>query len=256
MKSTLNIYWKDWGWSWSSNTLASWCEEPTHWKRPWCWERLKAGETTEDEMVGWHHWLNGCEFEQTLGDGEGQGSLVCCNDWATEQQGVMWQTAQPFSLFWLHGFKERQWIQNLNFILNQTVVWKKDPGCIQGLVPSHIFTEPKVCLRRQVKKKKKTGEAGWNGMPGNCLLLGKKQRNKGNLSKKVMQIVKYLFGTSEKHCSRCLAIWIVYGKITWRRAWQPSPVFLLGESPWTKETSIHGVADTAERLGTHTAKTD
>ena len=35
--------------------------------------------TTEDEMVGWHHWLNGPEFEQTPGDGEGQGSLVCCS---------------------------------------------------------------------------------------------------------------------------------------------------------------------------------
>ena len=34
---------------------------------------------TEDEMVGWHHQLNGREFEQTLGDGEGQGSLVCCS---------------------------------------------------------------------------------------------------------------------------------------------------------------------------------
>ena len=33
---------------------------------------------TEDEMVGWHHWLNGHEFEQAPGDGEGQGSLVCC----------------------------------------------------------------------------------------------------------------------------------------------------------------------------------
>ena len=35
-KSTLNIHWKDW--CWSSNTLATWCEELTHWKRPWCWE--------------------------------------------------------------------------------------------------------------------------------------------------------------------------------------------------------------------------
>ena len=34
---------------------------------------------TEDEMVGWHHRLNGHKFEQTLGDGEGQGSLVCCS---------------------------------------------------------------------------------------------------------------------------------------------------------------------------------
>ena len=38
----LNIHQKDWCWSWSSNTLATWFQEPTHWKRPWCWERLKA----------------------------------------------------------------------------------------------------------------------------------------------------------------------------------------------------------------------
>ena len=36
---------------------------------------------TEDEMVGWHHLLRGHEFEQTLGDGEGQGSPVCCSPW-------------------------------------------------------------------------------------------------------------------------------------------------------------------------------
>ena len=47
---------------------------------------------TEDEMVGWHHQLNEHEFEQTLGDSEGQGSLVCCSAWGckesdtTEQQ--------------------------------------------------------------------------------------------------------------------------------------------------------------------------
>ena len=35
----------------------------------------------EDEMVGRHHQLNGCEFEQTLGDSEGQGRLVCCSPW-------------------------------------------------------------------------------------------------------------------------------------------------------------------------------
>ena len=38
-------------------------------------------EVTEDEMVGWHHWLDGHEFEQTLGDSKGQGSLTCCSPW-------------------------------------------------------------------------------------------------------------------------------------------------------------------------------
>ena len=75
-KSTLNIHWKDWGWNWSSNTLATWCKELTHRKRPWCWERLRAGGEgpRKGEMVGWHPWLNGCEFEQTPGVSEGQGS--------------------------------------------------------------------------------------------------------------------------------------------------------------------------------------
>ena len=81
-KSVLKIHWKDWCWSWSSNTLATWWEDLTHWKRPWCWERLRAGEgVTEAEMVGWHHRLNGHAFEQTLGVGEGQGSLACCSPW-------------------------------------------------------------------------------------------------------------------------------------------------------------------------------
>ena len=41
-KHTLNIHWKDWCWSWSFNTLATWCHMLTHWKRPRCWERLRA----------------------------------------------------------------------------------------------------------------------------------------------------------------------------------------------------------------------
>ena len=40
---------------------------------------------TEDEMVGWHHHLNGQEFEQTQGDSEGQESLVCCNPWGHKE---------------------------------------------------------------------------------------------------------------------------------------------------------------------------
>ena len=90
-KSVLNIHWKDWGWSWNSNTLATWCEELIHWKRLGCWERLKQEEkeTKEDEMVGLHHWLNGHEFEQALGDGEGQGSLACCNLWGRKESDMI-----------------------------------------------------------------------------------------------------------------------------------------------------------------------
>jgi len=45
-------------------------------------------EVAEDEMVGWHHWLNGHEFEQTLGNTEGQGSLVCCSSWGCKESDV------------------------------------------------------------------------------------------------------------------------------------------------------------------------
>ena len=54
-KSVLNIHWKDWCWSWNSNTLAILCEELTHWKRPWCWERLKVGGEGDDR--GWDGWM-------------------------------------------------------------------------------------------------------------------------------------------------------------------------------------------------------
>ena len=42
---------------------------------------------TEGEMVGWHHQLNGHEFEQAPGDGEGQGSLACCSPWGSQKVG-------------------------------------------------------------------------------------------------------------------------------------------------------------------------
>ena len=48
---------------------------------------------TEDEMVGWHHRLNGHEFEPTLGDSEGQGGLVCCSPWGHKE----WDTTKQLN---------------------------------------------------------------------------------------------------------------------------------------------------------------
>ena len=48
------------------------------------WRREEKG-TTEDEMVGWHHWLNGHEFEYALGVGDGQGGLACCSPWGRKE---------------------------------------------------------------------------------------------------------------------------------------------------------------------------
>ena len=76
-KSVLNIHWKDWCWSWISNTLATWCEGQTHWKRPWCWERLKVGEGDDRGWDGgWHHWLNGHGLRELVMDWE-----AWCSPW-------------------------------------------------------------------------------------------------------------------------------------------------------------------------------
>ena len=76
--------------SWNSSTLATSWEELTHWKRLWCWEGLGAGEegTTEDEMVEWHHWLYRHESEWTLGVGDGQGGLACCDSWGRKESDM------------------------------------------------------------------------------------------------------------------------------------------------------------------------
>ena len=50
--------------------------------------RQKKREAAEDEMVIWHQWLNGHEFEQTPGDNEGQGSLACCSPWSHKESGM------------------------------------------------------------------------------------------------------------------------------------------------------------------------
>ena len=82
-KSILNIRWEDWCWSWSSNSLATWCEELTHLKRPWCWERLRAGGEADDRRWdGWtaSHtqwtwvWVNSRSWYWTR-------VLACCGSW-------------------------------------------------------------------------------------------------------------------------------------------------------------------------------
>ena len=101
---SLNIHWKDWCWSWSSNTSVTWCEELTHCKRLMVGkiEGRKRRAMTKDEMVGWHHRLDRHEFEQALGVGDGQGGLACCSPW---------------------GRKESDTTEQLNWLNRNTVTW-------------------------------------------------------------------------------------------------------------------------------------
>ena len=97
-KSVLNVHWKDWCWGWNSNTLATWCEELTYWgkkKKPWCWERLKAGGEGDDRgrdgwMASWIQWtwvwVNSRSWWWTGKPGilQSMGSQRIGHDWATE----------------------------------------------------------------------------------------------------------------------------------------------------------------------------
>ena len=73
-----------------AETLILWPPDAKSWL---IWKDLDAGKDwrqeekgmAEDEMAGWHHWLNGYEFEQAPGVGDGQGSLVCCSPWAHKE---------------------------------------------------------------------------------------------------------------------------------------------------------------------------
>ena len=70
-------------------SLATWCEELTHWKRPWFWERLKAGG--EGDYRGWDGWMASPTRWTWVwvnpGSGDGQGGLVCCDSWGSPRVG-------------------------------------------------------------------------------------------------------------------------------------------------------------------------
>ena len=52
-RSVLGVHWKDWCWSWNSNTLATSCKELTHWERPWCWEGLGGRRRRGQQRMRW-----------------------------------------------------------------------------------------------------------------------------------------------------------------------------------------------------------
>ena len=96
-KSVLNVHWKDWCWSWNSNTLAAWWEELTHLKRPWCWERLRAGEGDDR---GWDGWMTSPTWWT----------------WVWVNSGSWWWTGRP-GVLWFMGSKRvrHNWENELNW---------------------------------------------------------------------------------------------------------------------------------------------
>ena len=95
-----DIHWKDWCWSWNSNTWASWCKEPTHWKRLWYCVRLKAGG--EGDNRGWDGWMASLMWSTWVWVGSGSwwwtGNLGMLQSTGSQRVGHDWTT----ELNWLH----------------------------------------------------------------------------------------------------------------------------------------------------------
>ena len=97
-RSVLEFLWKDWCWSWNSGTLATSCEELTHWKRLWCWEGLGAREEGDDR--GWVGWV---------------ASLTRWT-WVWVNSGSWWWTGRPGVLRFMGSQRVRHdWETELNW---------------------------------------------------------------------------------------------------------------------------------------------
>ena len=78
------------------------------------WGQEEKG-ATEDDIVGWHHWLNGHEFEQTQGDREGQGGLVCCSPWACKELDTNERVNNSRCYSWCYEYQCSLWCWEYNF---------------------------------------------------------------------------------------------------------------------------------------------
>ena len=106
-RSVLGVHWKDWCWSWHSSTLATSCEELTHWKRPWCWEELGAGGEGDDR--GWDGWMP---------------SLTRWT-WVWVDPGSWWWTGRPGVLQFMGSQRVgHDWVTELNWTETMVEVMK------------------------------------------------------------------------------------------------------------------------------------
>ena len=97
-RSVLAVHWKDWYWNWNANSLATWCEELTHWKRPCCWERLMTGGEGDDRE--WDGWM-ASPTQWT---------------WVWVDSGNWWWTGRP-GMLWFMGLQRvgHDWATELNW---------------------------------------------------------------------------------------------------------------------------------------------
>jgi len=125
-KTVLTIYWKE-GLMLKPKLqfLATWCKELTHLKRPWCWERLRAG--------GEGHGFDGHGFGWTPGVGDGQGGLVCCGSWGHKEldttEWLNWTELNIFNEIELslmqikYAFTEYIWLGKNKMCMTKIIIY-------------------------------------------------------------------------------------------------------------------------------------
>ena len=125
----MDIHWKDWCWSWNSNTLATWYEKLTTWKRPWLWERLKAGGEGDDR--GWDGWM---------------ASLTQWT-WIWASSGSWWWTGKTGVLQFMGSQRVRHdWVTELTWIDEFINKWKHESFLLLKVYYIHLGIE-KVVLK-------------------------------------------------------------------------------------------------------------
>ena len=130
-RSVLGVHWKDWWWSWNSNTLATLCEELTHWKRPWCWEGLGAGGEGDDR--GWDGWM----------------ASPTHWTWVWVNSGSWWWTRRPGELQSMGVTKSQDMTEGLNWT-------ELAPSCLRHLMKSLWLVCIHCVLRMYVLELEKT----------------------------------------------------------------------------------------------------